>query len=644
MSNLGLPPETESDLREPPEDDRAIAAALRRSLFALILLGLTAAGVIGWLTRRPAKPRIQITTLTGPELRRSDELERAPRVRFVDITRESGLDFRHQNGARGEKLLPETMGAGVAAFDADGDGDADLLFLNGTPWPGAPARSPVTTAGLYRNDTRPGGPIHFTNVTPGSGLDFPFYGMGVACGDFDGDGRVDLLLTGVGGHRLLRNLGPDANGQPHFQDVTAAGGVAGDSTEWSTAAAWIDYDNDGDLDLFVGNYVGWSPELDREVNNQLTGVGRAYGRPWNFPGSFPHLYRNDGPVERGNPAAGTRFTDVTQASGLKQRNPATGLAMAKTLSVGPVDLNADGWMDLVVANDTVQNFVFTNRHDGTFQEVGAALGIAFDTFGQARGAMGIDTARFRDDAPSLGIAIGNFANEMNALYVASGRRDELVFADAAIAEGLGPASQLYLKFGLFFFDYDLDGRLDVLTANGHIEEEVGKVQAGVTYRQPAQLFWNAGGQGAGRTFVSVGTNQVGSDLFQPLVGRGSAYADFDGDGDLDVILTQVNGPPLLLRNDQQLGHAWIRLRLVGVRANRDAIGAWITVHSGGRTLQRQVMPTKSYLSQSELPVTIGLGPQGRVDDLVITWPGGHQQRVKSVPLGREITVTEAVDP
>ena len=643
VSRSAKPPEDVPEDAPSTADEQALARALQRSLVALILLGLLAGSVIWWLTRSPAPVADRLTTLTEPRLPPRNN-QRIPKVIFTDITASSGVDFVHYNGARGEKLLPETMGAGVAAFDVDGDGDIDLLFLNGTHWPGDGAtqrpgpgdRGPV----LYRNDTRPGGPIHFTDVTAGAGLGGSFYGTGVACGDFDGDGRVDLYLTGVGGNRLLRNEGTDNQGQPRFRDVTGQSGVGGTGTEWSTAAAWVDIDNDGDLDLYVGNYVGWTPELDREVNNQLTGVGRAYGRPWNFPGSLPHLYRNDGPVKPGDPGAGTRFTEISGASGLQQRNPATGLPMAKTLAVGPVDLNGDGWIDLVVANDTVQNFVFTNRHDGTFREVGAVLGIAFDSFGQARGAMGLDTARFREDDPALGIAIGNFANEMNALYVASGRRDELVFADEAIAQGLGPASQLYLKFGLFFFDYDLDGRLDVLTANGHIEEDVSKVQEGVSYRQPAQLFWNAGGQGGGGTFVSVGTNQAGPDLFQPLVGRGSAYADLDGDGDLDVVLTQVNGPPLVLRNDQQLGHAWFRLKLVGTRSNRDAIGAWITVRSGVRTLQRQVMPTKSYLSQSELPVTVGLGPGGKVDEVVITWPGGKRQRLGTVPLGRETVIRE----
>lgn len=554
-----------------------------------------------------------------------------PVVRFTDITAPAGINFRHENGARGQRLLPETMGGGVAFFDCDQDGDPDLLFVNSTYWPDDPRAQTQAkpTAALYRNDTVAGGPPRFTDITAGSGLDVGFYGMGAAVGDFDNDGRADVLLTGVGGSRLFRNLGGGK-----FEDVTRTAGIAGPPGKWSTAAAWVDLDNDGDLDLYVGNYVGWSPEIDLQVNNQLVGVGRAYGRPWNFPGEKPQVYRNEG----GRPGV-VKFSDVSAASGLQVTNPATGLPAAKTLAVAPIDLNNDGWMDLVVANDTVQNFVFTNRHDGTFTEVGEMAGVAFDAFGQARGAMGIDAARFRND-DAVGIAIGNFANEMNALYVTRRAEpgEQLLFTDEAVSEGIGPASQALLKFGLFFFDYDLDGRLDVLTANGHIEDEIEKVQPSTRYRQPAQLFWNAGGAPA---FSSVDSAHGGPDLFQPVVGRGSAYADIDGDGDLDVVITSLVGPPLLLRNDQQLGHHWLRLKLVGTRSNRDAIGAWVHVKSGGRTQSRQVMPTKSYLSQSELPLTFGLGTNQTVDEVEIEWPSGRKQRLTQITPNQVLTVKEA---
>ena len=540
-------------------------------------------------------------------------------ARFTDITKQAGISFVHNNGAYGDKLLPETMGGGVAFFDFDNDGHQDLLFINSTYWPEhIPAGKQPTPMALYRNDGRG----RFTDVTAGSGLAVSFYGMGVAVGDYDNDGLVDVFITGVGGNRLFRN-----EGQGKFRDATQTAGVAGAAEAWGTSATWIDYDNDGKLDLFVCNYVRWSPELDRSASFELPQIGRAYGPPRKFQGTFPNLYHNEG---NGN------FRDLSAQAGIQIKDPATGLPMAKALAVAPVDADNDGWMDLVVANDTVQNFLFHNEHNGTFKEVGARSGVAYDAYGLTRGAMGIDSARFRND-DALGIAIGNFANEMNALYVA--QRDSLVFADEAINEGVGPASQKLLKFGLFFFDYDLDGRLDVLTANGHLEPEISRVDSSQQYRQPAQLFWNRGDK-KGMGFEAVPAAKCSADLLKPIVGRGSAYADIDSDGDLDVVLTQIAGPPLLLRNDQPPGRHWLRLKLTGVKSNRDAIGAWIKVRVGGRTLSRQVMPTRSYLSQSELPVTIGLGDNDKVDGVEILWPSGAKQKA-TAQVGRLTSITES---
>jgi enediyne biosynthesis protein E4 len=588
-----------------------------RALWPLGLLAfLLAAGLaVVWLARQPAGLFKQ-----GDRTRELRALQSAvPRTPFVDITSEAGIRFVHENGAAGEKLLPETMGGGCAFFDFDNDGHPDILLINSGTWPWDERPGPLPTMALYRND----GTGTFADVTAGSGLDVSLYGMGVAVGDYDNDGWVDVFITAVGGNRLFRNLG---NGQ--FEDVTGRAGVGGGTNTWSTSAAWFDYNNDGRLDLFVCNYVQWSRELDFEVDYRLVGIGRAYGPPMNFPGTFPYLYRNEGDG---------RFTDVSNESGVQVRTPGTGAPMAKSLGVAPVDLDGDGWIDLIVANDTVQNFVFHNQGDGTFKEMGALSGIAYDIYGGTRGAMGIDSSRFEEDT-QLAVAIGNFANEMTALYVS--QRDPFIFTDEALAQGIGSASREALTFGVFFFDYDLDGWQDLLTVNGHVEPEIHRVHATQRYQQPAQLFWNARGSRRREAFIPVPPDKAGSALFTPLAGRGSAFADIDGDGDLDVLFVQVGAPPLLLRNDQQLGHNWVRFVLTGTRANRDAIGTWVRLRAGNRTWTRQVMPTRGYLSQSELPITFGLGRTTRVDEVQITWPDGMTQRLTSVPLNQTVRVEQ----
>ena len=608
-----LEPKNSTTVHPEPEetghlDDAVIGRAFRISALALVALLVLAGGVWSYVKRKPAAAAPKVTQLSSP-VAPQRATEQMPSVKFTDITAASGITFVHNNGATGDKLLPETMGSGVAIFDFDNDGDQDLLFANATWWPGkTPAGRTSTTPALFRNE----GAAKFQDVTAGSGLDVSFYGMGIAVGDYDNDGRVDVFFTAVGENKLFQN---QSNGK--FKDVTAEAQVAGTQGQWSTACAWLDYDNDGDLDLYVGRYVKWSREIDFEVGYKLVGIGRAYGPPMNFEGAFASFYRNDGTG---------RFTDVSKDAGVEVRNSATGVAAAKTLGVAPIDLDNDGWMDLVVANDTVQNFVFHNQKNGAFKEIGALSGVAFDSYGNTRGAMGIDAARYRD-GKKVGIAIGNFANEMTALYVAQ-NDNGLIYTDEAISEGVGPASRLPLKFGVFFFDYDLDGRLDLLSVNGHLEEEISKIQQSQRYAQSAQLFWNTGASD-GPGFALVPEERSGRELVKPIVGRGSAFGDLDNDGDLDVVFTQTGGAPLLLRNDQSLQRHWLRLKLMGKASNRDAIGAWVRVKVGDQILARQVMPARSYLSQSELPLTIGLGASDKFDGLEIVWPGGQVQKVSN---------------
>lgn len=616
-------PASDPKLNSPEEeevvvyDDATIGRAFKVSAALFVLIAVCAVAAFFILKRKPAPPPPKMTQLAAP-VAQTYEKAQIPTVKFADVTAAAGITFKHNSGAQGEKLLPETMGGGAAFLDYDNDGDQDLLFVNGTYWPNkTPEGQKQTTAALYQND----GKGKFADLTAGSGLDVPIYGMGGAVGDYDRDGRIDVIITGVGGNRLFRNLGGGK-----FEDVTAVAGVAGSPKDWSTAAAFFDMDNDGDLDLYVGNYVRWSPEIDREVGYKLVGVGRAYGQPMNFEGAFPYLFRNEG----------GKFADVTEAAGLQMKNSATGVPTAKTLGVAPIDLDGDSYMDLIVANDTVQNHVFHNQKNGTFKEIGAVAGVAFDSYGATRGAMGIDAARFRND-DAVGIAIGNFANEMTALYVSQGA--PLIFADEAITEGIGPVSRLPLKFGIFFFDYDLDGRLDLLSCNGHLDEDIVKVQASQKYAQSAQLFWNCGPQKGG-CYAPATEQYAGADLFKPIVGRGSAYADIDSDGDLDVLLLQTGGAPLLLRNDQELKNNWLRVDLRGKTSNPNAIGAWVTAKIGGQTLQRHVSPTRSYLSQSELPVTFGLGKSTKLDALEVRWPSGKTQTVQAASVNTTIRVEE----
>lgn len=600
---------------EEERDDAIVGRAFVWSALLILLAGITG-GLVYWRMTIKPPPIVQKSELVVPEVRERPQIE-IPSMPLVDITDSAGIQFIHENGAAGEKLLPETMGGGVAFIDYDGDGDPDILCVNSCrwPWDTRPAETPPTMA-LYRND----GDCKFTDVTKQVGLDVTFYGQGVAIGDYDNDGDSDLFMSAVGLNRLFRN---DAG---RFVEVTASAGVGGIAEQWSTSCGFLDYDNDGDLDLFVCNYVKWTREFDKAQPFTLTGGERAYGRPQEFPGTYPYLYRNDG--------SGT-FQEVSEQAGLRIRNTSRNeVFTGKSLGVTFGDFDNDGWIDIAVANDTVQNFLLHNQQDGTFAEKAVERGMAFDQQGQARGAMGIDSVRIRN-GEQLAIAIGNFANEMSALYVSSG--DAMQFNDEAIATGIGPQSRLELTFGTLFVDMDLDGRSDIVAANGHLETEINKVQASQFYEQPPHFFWNCGPESP-TEFVPVPSDKCGSDFLKRMVGRGAAVADIDGDGDLDLLFGATGGKPRLIRNDQQLGHHWLRISVAGSRGSDAAIGARIEVVTAGGRLPGQIMPTRGYLSQSESVATFGLGSQDKIKTVTVRWPTGETKTIDAPAVDQVLKV------
>ena len=513
---------------------------------------------------------------------------------LTDVTASAGLAFRHNSGAYGGKLLPETLGSGCAFLDYDADGWQDILFVNSMDWPGHKRQR--STLRLYRNN-RNG---TFTDVTRAAGLDVEVYGMGVAVGDFDNDGYPDIYLTCVGQSRLFRNTGKGS-----FVDVTRASGLDRRSA-FSTSALWVDFDRDGRLDLFVCNYVKWSEATD--VFCSLNGKQKSYCTPEAYRGETCWLFRN-----RGN---GT-FEDVTATCGIFDSS-------SKSLGVALIDHDQDGWPDIFVANDTQPNKLYRNQRNGTFKDVALEAGVALSDDGKARAGMGVDAADF-DNSGRAGLAITNFEGEMIGLYrPASGS-----YRDAAVPAGVGGPSRNRLGFGCLFADFDLDGRLDLVVANGHIDDTVRNIRDNVGHAQPPQLFLRDGGAGFRDASASVGP-----DFTRPRVGRGLACADFDRDGDVDVLMTTNNGPPVLFRNDQSAGNRSLRFRLIGTASNRDAIGASVRIFHDGTSQTRVVRSGSSYLSQSELPVTFGIGRRDRVDRVVVTWPNGRVEEFANVAAGR----------
>lgn len=593
-------PQTEpqpDDHLEEEHDDAVIGQALKYSAIAFVVLASVVGGGVWYASRPDAAPAGPTVVVLPPQAPPPLEVE-LPSIPLVDVTAESGITFRHENGAAGEKLIPEMMGGGVAIIDFDSDGDPDIIFINSSRWPWDAAAqessAPPAMMSAWRND----GDWKFVDVTLEIGLGISFYGQGAAVGDYDGDGDPDLYITAVGQNHLLENR------DGIFVDVTETSGVSGADDAWSSGAGFFDYDNDGDLDLFVCNYLEWSRTFDVEQPFQLVGDQRAYGRPSAFVGTFPFLFENKGD--------GT-FNDVSEAAGLRLVSTSNE-PLAKSLGVTFCDIDEDGWLDVLVANDTVQNLLFRNKSDGTFEEIARAIGVAFDDMGRARGAMGVHAEWFRNDR-SIGIAIGNFANEMTALYVAN--PDTMLFRDEALPTGLGPDTRLALTFGVAWADMDLDGRLDLLCANGHIETDINRVQPTQHYAQPPQLFWNCGPESLAE-FAELTVEQCGADLVEPMVGRAVVTADFDSDGDPDVLFTACGESPRLLRNDQSLSNNWLR---IDVGELSDATGALVELHAGGLIQRRRVNRARGYLTAGEESVSFGLGAIEKIDKLRVRLAG-----------------------
>ena len=523
----------------------------------------------------------------------------SPQVVFTDVTTQAGIKFVHNSGRANKKFLPETMGSGVAWLDVDGDGWPDVLLINSKDWT---PRGRKSLPALYRNN-------HdgtFTNITAGSGLDVEMYGLGVTVGDYDNDGRDDVYITAIEGDRLFHN-----EGHGKFRDVTRAAGI--NNANFGTSAAWFDYDRDGKLDLFVANYVQWTVQGD--LSCSMDGKTKSYCTPETYKGTASKLYHNLG---------NGKFEDVSRKAGVADPG-------SKSLGVVVLDYNGDGWPDIFVSNDTQPNKLYRNNRNGTFTEEGMTAGVAFGEDGVARGAMGVDAADY-DRTGRPHILVGNFSNQMLGLYHNEGNG---LFVDQAPSSAVGRASLLTLTFGAFFFDYDLDGYSDIFAANGHIDEQIGRLQPKVQYKEPPLLFRNLGkGQ-----FDNV-TERMGPAFNRSVVARGAAYADYDRDGDLDILVTTNDGPAYLYRNDGGNRNNWICVRLVGRKSNRDGIGAVVRVTSKSGKQWNTVHSGSSYCSQSDLALTFGLGSDPAVQAIEIEWPSGQKQKLGATAANQFLTIDE----
>ncbi|MFN0086830.1 MAG: CRTAC1 family protein [Blastocatellia bacterium] len=580
----------------------------------LFLIGMMGAALFAVACTRPAAPAAEapatpavagatVEPAVSPSPTATIPAELKP-VEFSDVTALAGIRFRHNNGAYGRKYLPETTGSGCAFLDYDNDGWQDLLLINSMDFTDAPKKRRSVMA-LYHNNQNGG----FTDVTAAAGLARQMYGMGAAIGDYDNDGWQDIYVTALGANTLFRNLG---NGK--FADVTARAGVAGGAADFSTSAAWLDYDKDGRLDLFVGNYVEWA--IEKDLHCTLDGTNKSYCTPESYKGQSARLYHN----------LGGKFEDVTEKAGV-------GDPTSKSLGIATFDYNRDGWIDLFVANDTQPNKLYKNNGNGAFSEIAVTAGVAFSEEGKARAGMGVDFADY-DGSGYPSLMIGNFSNEMLGFYHNEGKSG--LFIDEAPSTTLGQNTLLTLTFGLFFFDYDLDGRPDIFLANGHVADDINTVQPKITYAMAPKLFHNDG-----KKRFSEASRKAGRPFQRPIVARGAAYGDFDNDGDLDIAVATNGGPAYLLRNDGGNQHRFARFKMQGMASNRDGIGAKVTVFLPDGSKQWQMVHSgSSYCSQSELPLTFGLGRNDRIDRVEIEWPNGKIEKLQNLAANQLHVVKE----
>lgn len=567
-------------------------------------------------------------------------------VQFTDITQAAGIHFTHNSGAFGLTLMPETNGSGVAFIDYDGDGYQDIFFVNSRDWTKqevnayktgwgrfdqakhgfiAPPQPPHhrTTGALYHNNGNDNnGNGTFTDVTSGSGLDVEMFGQGVAVGDYDNDGKPDLYVTAYGHNYLFHN--ESTPGHPHFREVAQQAGVQ--DSGWSSSAAWLDYDKDGLLDLFVCHYIKWTPATDRY--GSINGHDKSYTPPYLYKGEENHLYHNIGHGRFVDVSARAKVRSVSSTVKGEEGKPLPG----RSLGVAVCDYNNDGWPDILVANDGDPNFLFRNNHNGTFTDVAVPANVAYAETGHTRSGMGIDTGDINHSNQDS-VVVGNFDAQMLGLYLNQGNGS---FIDIGPLTEVGRASRTFSVFGCVFLDIDNDGWLDILTASGHISEQFNGIR-GTSYKERPLLFHN---DGKGN-YQEIGL-QSGAALQRPIVGRGLAYADIDLDGDVDVVLTTDGGPPLFLRNDGGNKNNAIRLTLQGTKSNRSAIGTLVKVKFSEQDgLRRWVRSGSSYESQSELPVTLGIGRRTQVPLITLYWPSGHVTRLRNVVANQSLLVNEA---